>query len=709
MENQFNTLFRSPKQGVDNNYRTNVYNQFRQYALQKDDRTMDEICNRGGEFELQIQQKFLSEFLYRSYNFFTKMMLYHEIGSGKTCTSIVLAEKYLEINPTHGISVILPARLKSNFIDELISPCGFNKYITPEEAKLYKDPTTSVQVKKNIRRNFMARIDKFYTIMSFEKFKSSALNAPNLLEWVNDLTKNKMVIIDEAHNLSSGLYNNAEYVKMYKTASVPRTSVKGIMTMLFKYLGEKMSPSSKMLLLTATPIFDNIDQLKTLASVINPAAYPTTVKGAIKALEGKVTYFPGVSPNAYPTHTVVNVNVPMSNTIADEMYKIQEEEEQEDEDKNSFLIKQRQTAICYYPGNNKVTSRYIQNVLNDLDEYAPKLKMVASKISEYKKCKHVVYCSFIQRGLLILENILIGQGWISIKKLISIPIDQRHIYNYKVYVVWDGSMNDTEKELVKALINNIDNIGGKFIRVVLGSPSIKEGVSFKHVQHLHIIDPVWNLSALNQIQGRVLRFCSHVDIPINHPTLKRSVEIHPYIIKWGPYDMGTFKTCDEHIYEDIIPKKAELVTIAEEELKKVSIDYFLFRNLYKPNGKSPINDMDVSPYMGDANIRNRVVRDIKSKSTCPKKRRPDPFTGACSPGSESRKNKNGDDCCYVVKKKSPQRNGRKSPSPKKKASTCPPKRRPDPVTGLCAAGSEPRKNKNGDDCCYVVKKKRSTK
>ena len=48
-----------------------------------------------------------------------------DTGTGKTYTSITIAETIKSINPNMKILVILPARLKTNFIDELK---GINNY-----------------------------------------------------------------------------------------------------------------------------------------------------------------------------------------------------------------------------------------------------------------------------------------------------------------------------------------------------------------------------------------------------------------------------------------------------------------------------------------------------------------------------------------------------------------------------------------------------
>jgi hypothetical protein len=107
---------------------------------------------------------------------------------------------------------------------------------------------------------------------------------------------------------------------------------------------------------------------------------------------------------------------------------------------------------------------------------------------------------------------------------------------------------------------------------------MKEGVSFFQVQHLHLLDPVWNYSTKVQIEGRASRYCSHylIDEVRDNPLL-RKVSIHVYKI----IDSASKEpTADMKIYDTLIPQKYEFVKKAENALKKVAIDYYLFVNLY---------------------------------------------------------------------------------------------------------------------------------
>jgi hypothetical protein len=90
-----------------------------------------------------------------------------------------------------------------------------------------------------------------------------------------------------------------------------------------------------------------------------------------------------------------------------------------------------------------------------------------------------------------------------------------------------------------------------------------------------------NQSAKTQIEGRAIRFCSHVDIDevVNAP-LRRNVIVDIY--KLLPRSkMGlVIETCDQKIYDEIIPRKFKLIKAGETALKKLAIDNYLFRNLY---------------------------------------------------------------------------------------------------------------------------------
>ena len=96
-----------------------------------------------------------------------------------------------------------------------------------------------------------------------------------------------------------------------------------------------------------------------------------------------------------------------------------------------------------------------------------------------------------------------------------------------------------EKDDIYKVITNNKTYYTK--KIIIGSPSIKEGISLLRVRNVHILDPYWNWSRMNQIIGRAVRFCSHKDVPLKD----RKVNVYIYIA-YGP---NGEKTIDNYILE----------------------------------------------------------------------------------------------------------------------------------------------------------------
>lgn len=693
--------------------RITTYHKFKEYAQKKDDRTMDEICSASNGFELQVQQKFLKDYISKN-DKWKSLLLYHQIGSGKTCTAITLAETYMDAHPEAKVTVILPARLRTNFLDELISPCGMERYISQTEFATYQASSTSAVTKAKIRRKFMDAIQSRYDIMSYEKFKDSAFKTKDLQKWVSEMTKDRLIIVDEVHNLMSDKYDSKKQKDISKTGISQRA--KGSNTILFKYLNDNADPSCRMLYLTATPVFDNMAQFAELVTIMNPGAKvkaAAKISDVIDNLRGKVSFFPGTSPNAYPTSSFKTHEIPLSK-VQDHIINhiIETNEDEDNPDKEAFMVKQRMASVACYPNKKKIIEN-IPKIVEKLSTFAPKVDTLIEKIAE-NKGKHVVYSTFIGSSLRLVEEALKKKGWISLQKA-NKDAELWKKHEYKVYALWDGSIKDVDKLLIKSTMNNgKDNLDGRRVRVILGSPSIKEGISFKHVQHLHMLDPVWNSSAKMQVEGRAIRFCSHVDIPKDHAFLKRHVVVNIY--KSVPRPGGLVeKTADKEIYDVIIPRKQELIQAAEAALKKVAIDYYLFRNMYqkkeKPAPKLPtpgklVRSNSLISIDDDAPIRKppKIKRKV---NTCPKPRRPDPETNMCPPEHTKKVNNHGDECCYKVRKSTKPKVTKKPKSPTIDPTNlptgtkgCPKTRRP--VNGTCSEGFRLKINKQGSACCFKI-------
>ena len=574
-------------------------------------------------------------------------------------------------------------------------------YISKEDFAKYMNPSTPSFTKGRIRSKFMKAIENKYTVLSYESFKIQASKASNIKEWIHDFTKDRMIVIDEVHNLLSSTYDAKAFAALESQPRLKKSS--GLGTILFKALNIYAHASCKMIYLTATPVFDNIMQFKELVAVMSPEANikrGADLKTTIDHLRGKVSFFPGTSANAYPKVVYNEVTVPLSKTqekIFLEM-DIEDEERKDDIEKNgdAFKIKQRTVCVACLPGFKKITASNMKTVISRLKEYSPKINELLHMIQK-QRGKHVVYSTFVQNGVDVVEAALRSKGWISWKEA-KASAEAAESHRGKVYAIWDGRVRDEEKLAIKAIVNSKDNMTGKNIRVIIGSPSIKEGVSFKHVQHLHLLDPVWNSSAKMQVEGRAVRFCSHVDIPKDHPWLKRQVVVHLY-----KSEATLFDTADVEIYEKIIPEKEKIIQAAENALKKVSIDYHLFKGLHEASDMSPNTPPGSapSPVSVDEVVLRKKQGTKKEKTTCPKPRRP--VNDTCPPGQFLRPNNRGDPCCYKTRGAANRRTGDGEAAKKPLLSSCPKPRRPD-ADGNCPEGMTAKENKHGVPCCYKSSK-----
>jgi hypothetical protein len=142
----------------------------------------------------------------------------------------------------------------------------------------------------------------------------------------------------------------------------------------------------------------------------------------------------------------------------------------------------------------------------------------------------------------------------------------------KRFCIWSGEETQDVKNQIKFVYNMKSNDDGSKIKLMLGSPSIKEGVSLLRVRQVHIMEPYWNMSRLLQIIGRAVRFCSHKDMPKN----QRNVDVYLYLAtKYG------VNTVNQYIWK-LANKKNELIQQFEVALKEAAFDCQLFynRNVY---------------------------------------------------------------------------------------------------------------------------------
>ena len=217
--------------------------------MKPDDNVSCDFRKEGSKLELLTHQSIVRDYL-NLYSPYRGLLIYHGLGSGKTCTSIAIAEGMKTERP---IYVLTPASLSTNYTAEL-RKCGdplykknqYWEFVDTRKAPQYAAPLAKVMsltdefvrshggvwmVNVNKRANFdtlsvddQAQIEKQIDAMIKTKYRQINYNANNFMtklvhyaggEDANPFD-NSVVIVDEAHNLVSRIVNK---LKQPKSAS----------------------------------------------------------------------------------------------------------------------------------------------------------------------------------------------------------------------------------------------------------------------------------------------------------------------------------------------------------------------------------------------------------------------------------------------------------------------------------------------------------
>lgn len=154
-----------------------------------------------------------------------------------------------------------------------------------------------------------------------------------------------------------------------------------------------------------------------------------------------------------------------------------------------------------------------------------------------------------------------------------------HLYRRAKYIMCFGGSKDivkiTKDEALKKFRSD-KNKNGEEIKVFIGTRVIGEGLDFKRLRQVHIIDPWYNLSRHEQIIGRAIRNLSHRELPPE----ERNVEIYQYaaILDENNDKLSERESIDLKNYrmaenKDIIIKNITRI------MKESAVDCVLFKNL----------------------------------------------------------------------------------------------------------------------------------
>ena len=608
----------------------------------------DKLCNVK-DFELTNHQQFVRNFLSfeTPYN---SLLLYHGLGTGKTCSSISICEetrKYMKLmNYNKKIIVIASPVVQENYKLQLfderklklvdgywnIKACTGNKFIEEVNPMFTKNVSRDKVVKQinKIIKNWY----QFMGYLEFSNYISTIIKKANItltdtdlkdknkIEIIEKEFSNRVIVIDEVHNIRTG-------DKMKRTS-------KHFLNLV------KYAKDTKLILLTATPMYNDHREIIWLLNLmnLNDGRYMLKEKDIfdkkgnllidekgrkigketlIQKSTGYFSYVKGNNPFSFPFHILpetskrteslkmlskknnwsyptyqingLKIDIPIQHldlfinnidgTIQEKAYNLLIKKLKKDhpvlEKKNkgiqytvidgplqllnmvypneSILSEKKvsKSSVDKMYGKNGLTrlmkrksnKREYEYKSSTIDKFGrifseEKIKTYSKKIHniimEIKKSKGIVmiYSQFIEGGCVPLALALEELGLVRSNGNNLFKNQPKNRYKFVnernksfsgTYAMITGDPNispNNKKELKE--VTNPKNKYGEFVKVVIISKAGSEGLDFKNIRQIHLMEPWYNLNRTNQTIGRAVRNLSHCMLPFK----ERNVEIFLY-------------------------------------------------------------------------------------------------------------------------------------------------------------------------------------
>lgn len=575
-------------------------------------------------FTLQSQQKFLRRILSPD-SPLRNVLLVHGTGTGKTCTAIQVAEEYI-LRPEYQdrkVMVIASSAVQDNFRKQLFDvqrvnvdvaagvleskQCTGRRYLDAllrieSEPRNWNNPDTRERLQTIANK----MVKEFYDFNTYDSFGTELNKHIGVTEkdidykWIHDNFDNRLLIIDEAHNIRE---------------SKDGLTVKGITRGMEKLV--KIAEGLVLVLLTATPMFDTFEEIMffvnlflwndrkqpagdtlKVADFFHPDATlkPEADERFRQWCQTYVSYVKGENPFTFPfrlppPRSVTGEGIVTSFTgkaitdadrlryislVNTEAQGIQREiltrEGTEDtEEKKRTLMQETLVVLPENKGFKDIFGqvgtqyRYLGEPCLDpahLPNHSAKFVSVLESISKAQGIV-LVYSNFVTMGARLFGMALEEHG---IVPAAGTPLLANSVYQGQPkgkYIMLTSDTSDAEVSRLVSMAKSPRNRNGEQIKVILTSPLVSEGVDFTNVRQIHILDPWWNMSRIEQVIGRGLRTCSHKYLDF----IDQNCTVYLHVIRAG--DRECF---DEYTYRTKVVPKAIRIAKVRKVLAESAMD-----------------------------------------------------------------------------------------------------------------------------------------
>jgi hypothetical protein len=542
---------------------------------------------------------------------YDKLLIFQGLGTGKTCLSVFVyefARKFFlqdSVDPANvkkALVIVRGPNSKKNFIRELANVCTTGDYIPKNDEIRQKDTDEKKYVKLSPEKRYLRTlrlVRKHYEIETFIKFATELSKMSD--ERIRKMFSNTYIIIDEVHNLR------------YQ----PKKATVSLYEQYYRLL--HLAENSKILLLSATPMRDQPEEIVSILNLLLPKDKNMDInmfkskflnsdgmllrkksRELSSLFKGHISYVRSMESTAKrifvgqivkPMKYIFTTTHEMSDFQRKEYMKAWNKEKEKDEDdissisdaddddedeqgeKQGLYEKSRQASLFVFPDgtygsdglNNWVTidkknlahlkpkfqaelvkyGNTLEQKLKALSELSYKYAYIIKEILDHPDEKIFIYSSFVRGGGAILIGALLeffGFSHIETERLFksSILEDEETIEEKSLDIQQDENViskltpNSSRfcvitgtnlspaisDNLINRVYNDKENTKGEYLRIIIGSHVVGEGLSFKCVRQMHVVTPHWNNSVTEQAIGRGIRAFSHDDLPVDQRYIK---------------------------------------------------------------------------------------------------------------------------------------------------------------------------------------------
>ena len=233
-----------------------------------------------------------------------------------------------------------------------------------------------------------------------------------------------------------------------------------------------------------------------------------------------------------------------------------------------------------------------------LEQYSPKLLRVLENIRDPEnEGLHLLYSQFRTiEGIGIMKLILEANGFTQFR--ISRVSDTEWAIHEETlesdkpkFILYTGTESAEEKEVLRNIYNSAweyvpagiveslktmmmrdrkpiekKNFLGDIIKIMMITSSGAEGINLRNTRFVHIVEPYWNKTRLDQVIGRARRICSHQDLPEE----LRTVKVFIYISTLSKAQREDTKNNKELLLHDLSKRDGRTAFTTDETLYEIS-------------------------------------------------------------------------------------------------------------------------------------------